>query len=628
MTGSYLSRWPRLTRVRIALILTGAALCVAVPLQVASWVRQIALDELRTRSGHTLNLVVENLRGELAKFRHQPKLLATTREFAAVLRSDASPALIQSINEELARINTVSGALDTYLMNTDGLTIAASNWASERPFVGQNFSYRPYFQAAMQGRLGRYFALGTTSGERGYYFAYPVREHGTIMGVLVVKVEVGQLERAWQAPDGEVMVVDPHGVIFLSSNPHLRLRTLAPLAPEIVTVLKQSRKYSARTLEPLNVVRTRAAGDTMEFMTVESPNPATRTDDSKSTEYLAQHIEMASAGWRVIMLADTRNIAWQANVSIIVAALAMVSLTLIAAILHQRRGRIAERIAMQDAAQIKLEQSVQQRTSELTAANVRLKSEIEVRLRAEEELRRTQSDLVQATKLAALGQMSAGLSHELNQPLAAIETYADNARALIERGDHVTASQNLLGISDLIKRMARIIKNLRTYARNEPVMTRPASLRRAIDGALTLLHQRIERDGVAVHFNSADFELNVLGGDIRLQQVFVNLISNALDAMSGCSPREIRIGIMRMPGKVCVTLHDSGPGIAAEHLKNVFDPFYSTKQVGEGMGLGLSIAFGIMKQFGGAIEAANHERGGALFTMTLLDVAEETGEAA
>ncbi len=615
--------------VRAAVIVAGLVLCIAVPLMTANWVRQIALEELRTRSGYPLNLVVENLHGELAKFRYQPELLASMRDFSGALRQDADPALIHKVNLELERINKVSGALDTYLMDRTGLTVAASNWASDKTFVGNNFSYRPYFQAAMQGKTGGYFALGTTSGERGYYFAYPVRDGETIGGAIVTKIKLGHLEAGWRSPDGEIIVTDPHGVIFMSSHPGWLYRTLKPLPEETVAALMESRQYNRLELKPLDAEMPSAKNGKARFIAIASEAPSKRPRPKVMTEYLLTQADMANAGWRVMMLADTKYVDWQAHISIAIAALIMVSLTLAAAMVHQRRRRISERIAMQEAAKGQLEQRVEQRTAELVESNQRLTAEIQDRQRAEEELRRTQSELVQATKLAALGQMSAGLSHELNQPLAAIGTYADNARAFLDRGDPETASRNLSSISNLIHRMARIIRNLRTYARNEPVLTRPTSLRGAIENALTLLQQRIENAGIAIHYDPGQLDLAVVGGNVRLQQVFVNLLSNAIDALSDCGERSIWISSKREDdGKICVIVRDSGPGIAAEHLKNVFDPFYSTKDVGKGTGLGLSITFGIIKQFGGAIDVSNHPGGGAEFRIRLVEIIDQTGEAA
>jgi two-component system C4-dicarboxylate transport sensor histidine kinase DctB len=414
----------------------------------------------------------------------------------------------------------------------------------------------------------------------------------------------------------------------MSSDPDWLYRTLEPLSAAIVGELMESRQYNRMELNALKADIRAAGNDGTQFMTIAEATGGTSRPQT-ATEYLLTEADMADAGWRVIMLADTQYVDWQAQISIIITALMMVSLTLSAAIVHQRRRRISERIAMQEAAKGQLEQRVEQRTAELVEANKRLTAEIQDRQRAEEELRRTQSELVQATKLAALGQMSAGLSHELNQPLAAIETYADNARAFLERGDFKTASGNLSSISNLIHRMARIIRNLRTYARNEPVLTRPTSLRGAVENALALLQQRIENANVTVHYDPHALDLAVVGGNVRLQQVFVNLLSNAIDALSDQGERSIWISSRREDGgKLCIAIRDSGPGIPPEHLKNVFDPFYSTKDVGKGTGLGLSITFGIIKQFGGTIDAANHPDGGAEFCIRLVEIADQTGEAA
>ncbi|MGB0671918.1 MAG: sensor histidine kinase, partial [Rhodospirillales bacterium] len=228
--------------------------------------------------------------------------------------------------------------------------------------------------------------------------------------------------------------------------------------------------------------------------------------------------------------------------------------------------------------------------------------------------------------LAALGQMSAGLSHELNQPLAAIRSYADNAGAFLDRGREETARRNLKGISELTVRMARIIKNLRTFAREESVALRPSSLATAIQESLTLLERRLQAEGVQVDIRLPEGDVTVMGGDVRLQQIFVNLISNALDAMDMASSPERRLVLAAEArgAEALVTVGDSGPGIDAARSN---DAFYTTKEVGQGTGLGLSITFGLVNQFGGTITAGRDEElGGARFTLTLR-LAEERREA-
>lgn len=611
-------------------IVVAIALCIILPWQVSYWVREIVLDKTAVRSNYTLKLVVENLRGELAKYRYQPQLLSNNPDFKSVLKGEDNAELLKTVNLELERINNVTGALDTYLMNTDGLTIAASNWDEEKTFVGRNFSFRPYFQAAMQGRLGRYYALGTTSNKRGYYFAYPVYENEKIIiGAVVVKVQIGHLEKGWRTSDYEVLVVDPNGVVFLSSKPEWQFRTIRPLTKAIRKELKDNQQYSNRILKPLPVVKPTTITAPYPFITITaSPENVRQNGGPRHIEYLVTDFDMKDAGWKVMLLTETKDIRWQVNLAMIGAGLLMAILLLVAGNLNQRRKRIADRIAVQESAKKDLERRVSERTAELIDANERLTSEIHVRRRAEEELLLTQSELVQATKLAALGQMSAGLSHELNQPLAAIRSYADNARAFIERGDTKTTFRNLGAISELISRMARIINNLRTYARNEPVSTRPILLRGAIDSALNLLDLRIKAECVTVHYDPEEANIHVLGGEVRLQQVFVNLLSNSLDAVGDARVKEIYIAVSRNVDHVAVQFRDTGPGIVENQLENVFDPFFSTKETGQGMGLGLSITYGLVTQFGGSISVSNHINGGAVFVIRLKEAKNDAQEIA
>ncbi len=252
-----------------------------------------------------------------------------------------------------------------------------------------------------------------------------------------------------------------------------------------------------------------------------------------------------------------------------------------------------------------------------------MRNEIIERHRAEEELHRTQEELVQSAKLAALGQMSVGLSHELNQPLAAIRSYSDNARTFLERAQPESVRSNLEDISELTERMARIIRNLRTYARGEVVETRPTSLRRSLDEALNLLEVRFREEAVELEANLPDPSLEVVGGTVRLQQVFVNLISNGIDAMKGRKTRRLSVSVVETVTQVEVSISDTGTGVNEEDRANIFDPFYSTKGVGEGTGLGLSISYGIINQFGGQIEARNNPDGGAVFTVVLQKVRPE-----
>ena len=337
---------------------------------------------------------------------------------------------------------------------------------------------------------------------------------------------------------------------------------------------------------------------------------------------------MTDSGWRVLILTNALTTQRQVDTAIVAATSVLLIILLIATNIYQRRRRMIERMTIQEAARQQLEVRVLERTQNLTETNTKLRDEIEERHRAESELRTTQAELVQASKMAALGQMAAGLSHELNQPLAAIRSYAENAAAFLDRQRTETAKSNLTGIAELTDRMARIIKNLRTYSRNEQVAARPVRRQQAIHEALNLLEGRLTQSDITVVLDSPDNLPLVLAGDVRLQQVFVNLFTNAIDAMKDTPERSLSIRATSDAGGVQVCVQDTGPGVPAEVLENVFDPFYSTKDVGEGIGLGLSITHGIIRRFGGVITVSNACEGGAIFTVTLprAELANEAAE--
>ncbi len=596
---------------------TGLLLCIFLIWLSAHLSRQWALQDISQRSAVTLNLVVENLRGELGKYLFQPHLLALNPILKTALNGQATAAEIESLNRELERINNASGALDTYLMNRNGLTIAASNWSSPRAFIGKNFGYRPYFKTAMQGQLGRYFALGTASGERGYYFAYPVRAANSILGVIVVKMQVGNIESTWHAVDYHIAVVDFDNVIFLSSNPNWRFKTLGQISERIRQRLKLSRKYDQHSLQPLAVRNQSARAEWGQLMTIDMHSGGS-VQSEKAAQFLVQELEMPDAGWRVLLFARTNTVSEQVFIASGITVSVLLSLILLLVVVLQRRHRFREQARLQEQATEELEARVTERTEELVKANATLKAEIQERLRTQEELHRAQDGLIQASKLSALGQMSAGLSHELNQPLAAIRAYANNARAFMERDQFATVDQNLRSISELTQRMARIIKILRTYARDEKVDIRPVSVIQAINESVSLLNQRLRQDNVQLQYDPGNAEYWALGGDVRLQQIMVNLISNALDAMHCVEPKLLQIDVSCAGSSVLVSVADSGPGIPTNQLDKVFDPFFSTKDVGQGMGLGLSITYGIVKQFGGTITVRNRSTGGARFILELV----------
>jgi len=564
--------------------------------------RDLLTGELATRSRHTLELYVSGLEGMLAKYQPLPTLHSLHPAVLDLLENPSDPSRVAAVNRLLEWKNELSGAADTYVMDMSGKTLAASNWRRPLSFVGRNFSFRPYFTEAKEGRLGHFYALGTTSKQRGYYFAAPVRRpEGVIQGVLVVKVDVTTAEQDWGARNHEVMVTDLGGVIFMSSRPDWLYHAIREPTPEFLADLGQTRRYADKRIERLPIE------------VFDLPEPwanGFRVRSAKPKSYYALTRDMPKTGWTVWLLADTRPV--NANAAAYTAAIAT-ALLLVAALsigVIERRHNLLRTLAIQRRARRALEASAEE-----------LERRVEERTM---DLKRTQNELVQAAKMAALGEMSAGISHELNQPLTAVRSYTDNARKYLDQKNFQKVDENLGLITDLSARMGDIIRLLKVFARQTSDELDAVSLQTVINDTLKLMNVRFEREAVTLTSDVPAEPVVVSANAVRLQQVLINLLSNAIDALSDQDDRRIHLRVAGEGNSDNVTLSvgDNGPGIPENNRDRIFNPFFTTKAMGQGLGLGLSISYGIVQEFGSELMLRDNEDGGAVFEFSLRRTSE------
>ncbi|MDR5861289.1 sensor histidine kinase [Halomonas eurihalina] len=620
MVGSHrLTRRQRALRVLLAgLGLAGLALCMWQTAQVA---REQALQDLRRDAENELRLSAAGLVGHLSRHDYLPELLASREMVKRFLFSPDSQNSMP-LNLMLDRFRATAGVSDIYLLDHQANTLAASNWHRPNTFIGENYHYRSYYQEAIQGRRGHFYGLGVQSMTRGYYFSAPVwldetAPNATPDGVMVLKVTLDAVEQSWAEQDAELLVTDRDGIVFMASQPELRLTAMTPLSDAEREALHDSRRYADEPLPHAGIQE------------IERRDPRTRLVDFSSgplqgQRYLSLTRAMPDFEWDMHILKPLTPVVSAQWVSALLAGGLYGLVALGGGIgwqrlrLRRERERFAER-ERHTLARVRdeLERNVAKRTHDLVTTNQRLSDEIEERRRAEDSLRETRDELVQAAKLAVLGQLAAGINHELNQPLSAIRAYAENARAFIERDRIETADANLDQIIQLTERMSEISAQLRQFSRKSGDTLTAVSVPSCFDYALRLFQARLNELGVTVERHWQAEDIWVRADPVRLEQVLVNLIGNALQAMADTATPHLVLTIDSTPEQVKIRVADSGPGIAEAQLSRVFEPFFTTKSTGSGLGLGLSISGRIIDDLGGRIEADNAPGGGALFTITL-----------
>lgn len=543
-----------------------------------------ALDQVARRGEADLTLASDRLTAQLKRYRELAVLLADHPHLTALAENGATQAERARARALLVSAADKTSSLDLVFARPDGTPLAAAHGPAP-----EGLGEMPFYRRALDGALGNAHGVYDRTRRAFAYAAPSFGTDGEVRAVMVALVDVEWVEWEWRGGWPTVYFVDRDGEVFISNRSEL--------------LFWQRPEGSARLVPP--------EGEEPPFAVArEGGHELWRLDWGPYVPDTALHLErdlpvIGMTAETLVDIAPARRLAlWQA----LVAGAVLLTFGALLFLATERRRTLARANAV-------LEARVAARTGALSESNEQLRREVHERKEAEAALKQAQAELVQAGKLSALGRMSAGISHELNQPLMAIQQFAGNGARFLDRGRTDAAAENLSRIGDLADRMARIIRNLRAFARNEAEPVARVDIVAVIESALEMTETRRRAEGIALDWAPPDHPVHVLGGEVRLGQVLVNLITNAADAMEGRPDKVLTLRLSE-GARVAVSVADTGPGI--EQPEKLFEPFYTTKEVGgsEGMGLGLSISYGLVQSFGGAIRGENTGQG-AVFTLEL-----------
>jgi len=567
-------------RVRIiVLLLIGVAMGVV-------WFTNALLTErftqaTRNRAQVRMTLYSGNLISELQRAAIVPQLLARDPALIGALSSNDHA---QSSSRLISYIEEI-GAASLLLLDKTGRAVAAS----DRIQIGSNHRSAPYFVNAIRSGDSVFTASKNDNGVISFSYARKMEFGGKTIGVIVVEVDLRQFEGQWAGISDAVFVADSEGTIILSTESSWRGLTW-----------ENARAVRSPPSAIENAIRA-----TTDWVSL------TSSSSLLGAGVMRQETRIPFQGWRMTTFTTYASVRQRVNG---VLALEIMGFAILLALTFYFLSRKAQVRSL----------FFQQESAELRQLNIRLQREVAERERAEKNLEVAELTLAQSSKLAALGEMSAAVSHELNQPLAAMKTYLAGARLLLRRKRPEEAISSFQRIDDLIERMSSITKQLKSYARKAGDTFAPVDMRDAVNSALSMMEPQLKQRHVEITKTLPREPVWVMGDRVRIEQVIINLFRNALDATKTVADPQVEI-LLAAGETATFTVRDNGTGV--EDLDSLFEPFYTTKQPGDGVGLGLAISSGIVNDLGGRLTARNAAVGGAVFEVQLPILIEETKAA-
>lgn len=548
------------------------------------------------RGGAELSILADNLRSTVERFRPVPALMSTGSNIVELLRSPENPERVAAANLWLEEGAKRIGASAIYVMRADGLTIAASNWRENATFIGNNYAFRPYFRDAIASGSGKFYGVGVTTGQLGYFISSEVVDQGRQIGVIVLKIDLERFVPLLQRRTTPVYVADADRIVIIASDAALMYRPLRALDRQQIAQITANRRFASLDIGlPI---------DEADIGLGDAPVAINR------------EMDIADSQWTITTFVDPEEVAATANFVGLVSGLgvvaAMLGISMIA--MHRHHLRV-ERLAKRS-----LETRVEMRTLALNRTMQELSAEIAERKRIDHELHATRDELVQAVKLAAMGQALSGLAHEISQPVTALKAYLMSLTRMIESRDRGGIEENLLVMRKTLNHMAELTTSLHGFARKADSRSEPVDLTAVVQDVVALMKFRIGDCGARLTL-ALPSGFSITGDAARLRQVVLNLVMNAVDAVSAVEHREIRIDLSQRihDGEevAMLSVTDSGRGVPSEAVARLGEPFFTTKPMGRGLGLGLAISNTIVADHGGRLRHEPAPGGGAIFRIML-----------
>lgn len=547
---------------------------------------------------------------ELLQFEGIANAVSDLRTVREVL--NGANTKVSTLNRILKKTNETLQTDSIFVLDFDGTVRGSSNYDERGAFLGHNFGFRPYFQLASMGQQSSYYALGVISGQRGYYFSSPIWDGNIVIGVAVVKINLEPMFEKLKAELPEFLIVGFDGVVFAASQPEWNYTSLKVLSDYQRKALTDSRRYGTSSLGTIGP----------------TPQPDMLSQEilalnlsGASHHYLTQNGQVSDGGWHLLVM-EPETVFFKRIAQLGLLYSLVFGLFVLVWLYWRQRLDVARHVQHMN---VELERRVNDLTSELRASNNELKDLVTHYQNTQTELQDTQDQLVQAAKLAVLGELSAGINHELNQPLLALQTYAENGLKLAERERHDMVKDNLTEILQITGSMHAIVSRFKVFARRSPPEPRPVAVNEIIDGCLVIMMPLVKKNGLDFRVDRSGADAMILCEPIQVQQVLVNLVTNAAEAIESMGETEltqsIRLNVSVSTQEVTIVVEDNGPGIAADIRSKIFEPFYTTKR--KGLGIGLALSRRIVETLSGSLSVHEAVEGGTRFTMTLPRWSEE-----